>query len=258
MWFNSVERSGLEGYAKATVRLDKGAVASFAMPMADLELTRGRVELWEGLGTDLRPCIVASGAGLGQVIFVGVDLDQRPIANWSARVDLAKALLALIFNDGEAEAAVRVETAPQSHVGNTDLVGQLRGALDQFRNVKLIPFSWIAGIAAIYILVMGPLDYWLLSRTKRREWTWLTFSLTVAGFTLLATWLAFSLERRGRIGAPVDACRCRPSLWTDARHDLVSSLFAEDATRRYRVSTINCFQSENDARPCRILARIAR
>jgi len=41
-----------------------------------------------------------------------------------------------------------------------------------------------------YILAVGPLDYWLLKRWNRREWTWLTFGLIVLGFTGLAFGLA--------------------------------------------------------------------
>jgi hypothetical protein len=80
-----------------------------------------------------------------------------------------------------------------THLGFSDLSGQLRAALDQFDGVNLTPFSWVAGLIVAYILLIGPVDYFLLRRFARRmELTWLTFSLMVIGLGaaawLLANW----------------------------------------------------------------------
>ena len=182
------QTTGLEQYVRADVRLDRDAQGRFAMPMADLELAHGRVETWVGFGNDQRPCITRAAVGLGQVVFAGVDLDSELFDEWPDRGKLLEKLLDLTL-DGVYDQTYRSEVG--LGVGYTDLVGQVRGALDQFRGVRLVPFSWIAGLAAIYILVMGPLDYWLLNRWKRPELTWYTFLVTVIAFSFLATWLAF-------------------------------------------------------------------
>ncbi len=76
-------------------------------------------------------------------------------------------------------------------VGFDDLSGQLRGALDQFPGVRLVPFSLIAVLISLYIALIGPGDFFLLRWARRRfEWTWLTFPAIVVACCVLAGYLA--------------------------------------------------------------------
>lgn len=179
--------SGLETYASATQRLDlvQGDV-EFQMPLTVLREVRGRVEAYEGAGPQDRPTVVRSPLGFGQVVFVAIDLDQPPVAQWQGRPRLVARIM-----EGDAERrderADPGRSGQVTHVGYTDLVGQLRGALDQFRGVTLVRFSWVATLLVVYILLIGPGDYFLVKKLFRRmTWTWLTFSLIVVGFCLLA------------------------------------------------------------------------
>src|SRR5690606_12861597 len=93
---------------------------------------------------------------------------------------------------GPAERVDMDVSSRVSHVGYTDLIGQLRAALDQFPAVRLVPFSLVALLIAIYILLIGPLDYLLLRRWGGRfTWTWLTWSMAVIAFCGLAYGLDF-------------------------------------------------------------------
>ena len=84
-----------------------------------------------------------------------------------------------------------------THIGYDDITGQLRGALDQFSEVKLVAFSAVAGLIGIYILLIGPGDYFFLKRlVKRMHLSWLTFPLVSVAFCVLAFFL--SNELRGR------------------------------------------------------------
>ena len=77
-----------------------------------------------------------------------------------------------------------------THVGYDDISGQLRSALDQYSRVTLVRFAWVAGLLVLYILVLGPVDFFGLHRLGRPQWTWGTFPLIVIAFCLLAIWLS--------------------------------------------------------------------
>jgi hypothetical protein len=192
------QTSGIEQFAEATTRLDQVAPSGlrFSVPMAAVRHPRGRVEATEGFGTDRSPSVLRGAAGLGRVVFVAFDLDQPPFTTWPDQPRLLAKLMAFVLDEAETDEAVESALGPVAHVGYSDLIGQLRHSLDQFPGVRLIPFSWIAGLLVIYLAIVGPLDYWFLRRWGRPEWTWLTFGLSVTAFTCLAIVLASVLKGR--------------------------------------------------------------
>ncbi len=188
------ETTGVEQYAAATQRLDQAAGAiEFQVPMSVLKEPRGIVEVFEGFGVGRRPAVMRHGVGLGRVTFVAFDLDQSPFREWTDRPRLVARLLGPLLGEQDP-------TGPQWASENTsvesqgvpDLLGQLRVALDQFDRVRLVPFSLTAGLIAVYLLLIGPLDYWWLKRKRRMEWTWLTFPLIVLAFLGLVAGLAYA------------------------------------------------------------------
>ena len=75
------------------------------------------------------------------------------------------------------------------------MAGQLRSALDQFAGVQLVQFSVVATLLVVYILLIGPVDYFVLRRwIGRMEWTWLTFPAMVVIFSVGAYMLAHRLK----------------------------------------------------------------
>jgi hypothetical protein len=79
--------------------------------------------------------------------------------------------------------------------GVSDLASQLRVALEQFPGVKLIPFGWVAFFIFLYILLIGPGDYFFLKKVlKRMELTWITFPTIVVTVSLVAYYAAYVLK----------------------------------------------------------------
>ena len=146
---------------------------------------QGKVEAREA---DL-PLVIRKPQGLGQVVFVAADLDRGPIRDWSDRP--------LLLRRGPRSArqrAGRRETDSVQNYGYNDLAGQLRSALDVPRDVHLVPFFVVALLVVVYILLIGPGDYFLLRRLGiGMQWTWVTFPAIVvifaAGAYLAAYWL---------------------------------------------------------------------
>ncbi len=77
----------------------------------------------------------------------------------------------------------------------SDLATLIRRALDQFAGVTLIPFAWVAGFIVLYILLIGPGDYFFLKKVlKRMELTWITFPTIVVTVSLLAYYAAYVVK----------------------------------------------------------------
>ena len=178
--------SGLENLTRAAERL----TSNDESPLAVFKDLRGTVTCFEGTGgANDRALVVQYPVGFGEVTYVALDLEQAPLAQWPARPRLIARLLQT--RSEEEDSAIGSEGLGQvTHLGYDDIAGQLRSALDQYSHVTLVRFSWIAGILVLYILLLGPLDFFGLHRLGRPHWTWVTFPLTVIAFCLLAIWLS--------------------------------------------------------------------
>jgi len=176
--------SGLESFAGATERLDVGRDGIKMTAVTDV---RGRVICSETGGPSGRlPTIVRSPHGFGKIVFVAFDPDRPPFVDWQGRPSLVARMLEEDRwgqRDG-SDAGTRSRRV--AHLGYEDLVGQLREALDEFQGVTRAKFSWVAGLILLYILLIGPGDYFLLKKMGRLHWTWLSFPLVVLGFCVLA------------------------------------------------------------------------
>ena len=184
----TLRQSGaLESYCGSSAAVPQAAGGKLAMRVPQLADVQGVVEAHEA---DL-PLVIRTARGLGQVIFVAADLDQLPLSQWSDRPMLVAKLLDM--PTGHAEEAE--ENTAIMHYGYNDLSGQLRSALDRFTGVRLVPFSLVAGLIVLYILLIGPGDYFFLRKVVRRmEWTWLTFPLIVVLVSAGAYFLAYYLK----------------------------------------------------------------
>ncbi|MDP7019460.1 MAG: hypothetical protein QGG36_26925 [Pirellulaceae bacterium] len=177
--FRQSQTAMLESYTRAQERLGPFSMSRF-------EQVRGRsliVENAAGQGKD--HILMRYPHGFGIVTFCAADLDQPPFDTWANRTELLAGMLNATAesNIGLDEKKVGIE----AHMGFDDLSGQLRSALDNFddRGVSTIAFSPIAAILVLYILLIGPGDYFFLKRFVRRmEWTWATFVGVVAVFSI--------------------------------------------------------------------------
>ncbi len=176
-----------EIFAKSTNPITVGAGAKLELPTPRLSGVQGKVEVKEA---DDLPLVIRTPRGFGQVIFVAADLDRGVMRKWNDRQLLAAALLDLPSSD-----VPNADNQFGPVYGYTDLAGQLRSSLDQFTGVRLVPFSVVALLVVLYILLIGPGDYFLLRWLGRRMyWTWVTFPLIVAVFSIGAYEAAYRLK----------------------------------------------------------------
>ena len=75
------------------------------------------------------------------------------------------------------------------------LLGEVQRALENFEKVPVVNFGWVALFILVYILIVGPLDYFLLKRVfKRLELTWITFPVIVLVVSAAAYGTAYYLK----------------------------------------------------------------
>ncbi len=157
------QTSDLEAFAEVQEPLPvaRSGAAKPRWPALTPRQIRGVIQAPDNYRADL-PLVIRTPYGLGEVVFVTVDLDQPPFVDWKARGNFVNKLLGKSARGSEASSE-RSSGGQVTTTGLTDLVGQLRGALDQFVGVKLVPFSLVALLVVGYILLIGPVDYFLPS-----------------------------------------------------------------------------------------------
>lgn len=94
-------------------------------------------------------------------------------------------LAALRGWSGEAALWERVlQPTPRASLGSVSRAQQFTVLSDVLRlqSLTLLPIPVLLGLLALYILAIGPLNYFLLRRLNRMNWAWLTIPLVVVGF----------------------------------------------------------------------------
>jgi hypothetical protein len=187
------EGTALETYAETTEPIAAGG--RFSLEVPKLVEVRGKIEAYAGSAARDLPLVVRAPHGFGEVVLVAVDLDQPLLADWPGRGQFLDKLLGPSVQG--AQAADSGTLGQVTTLGFVDLAGQLRGALDQFTGVRLVPFWLVAVLVVAYIACIGPLDYFLVKRVLgRMEATWVTFAITVVAFSAGAYLLAYQLKGR--------------------------------------------------------------
>jgi hypothetical protein len=64
--------------------------------------------------------------------------------------------------------------------------GQVREFLSEIPGVAPLPLSWLVVFSGLYLLFIGPVDYFVLKALNRQPLTWITFPITIAVFSAVA------------------------------------------------------------------------
>lgn len=131
------------------------------------------------------PLFVERPVGLGTVAFFAADLSTPPFSNWMGR----GVLWAKILGVSATGTAAAADAPVYVKRGYRDISGQLRGANDVFEGVAAPSFALVLALAFVYLLAVGPLDWFLAKKAfKRPSTTWATFPTFVLLFGALAVW----------------------------------------------------------------------
>jgi hypothetical protein len=140
---------------------------------------------------------VTSAYGLGQITVVAFDLDEPPFTSWqpAAQRDFWKKFVELRAPTLKAEQNPQPGMPGYYQQQSNDLASQLETNLEEFPDVPVISFGWVALFILVYILIVGPLDYFFLKKVvKRLELTWITFPTVVIAISVIAYFTAYWLK----------------------------------------------------------------
>jgi hypothetical protein len=168
--------SALEEFARTPLE-DRGPYVA-AVPTN----VTGRVLLQEGDW----PLIIVTGQGLGQVYYLAFDFSLAPLDILASQPHFFPYLMGGILEPRQR--AYFAENVDQY---------QMRDSLSLIPDQVLPSPLTVALYLVIYILVMGPANYFVLRRLKRREWAWFSIPLIILLFSGYGYFSGFRL-RGGR------------------------------------------------------------
>jgi hypothetical protein len=119
------------------------------------------------------PVLIEKQIGNGKVFFFAADPGLQPLNDWDGMQDIYEHLLAV------------KSPKPSWSYGTWDPY-RASSALATLPELALPSFFYICGWLGLYIVVIGPINYFILRRMKRTELAWITVPVLVIIFTSLA------------------------------------------------------------------------
>jgi len=150
--------------------------------------------------TDKSDVIAAQAAmGLGKVTVIAFDLDREPFTRFAQRAEFWD----WVIREGGSNRASGSNDSRSRAVSNTineeedELAVALRTHNDVFEGIPVVSFGWVAVLIVLYLLLIGPVEYYFLRRVVGRlELTWITFPIIVVLVSLMAYYTVLSLKGR--------------------------------------------------------------
>lgn len=163
-----VQAGALAPLAAFAGGVDVRAEGSF--PLAHLANPVGRVLA----GSPEQPLIIEKSLGQGSLNFVALDLSAVPFEGWSGTQAFWEKLV--------ANGASFPENMPQDMSERQLRSGSFYGALTNIPSLDLPSVRGLSLLLIIYILLVGPANYFLLRRLRRLHLAWVTIPAITAVF----------------------------------------------------------------------------
>ncbi len=142
------------------------------------------------LAPGARPLAAADGlplaafrqVGYGQVYFLAADPNLEPLRSWDGMESLWRVLLSA------------GRPRPAWAYGFSSQWDYARQAVAAVPGVSLPSAVQLCGFLALYVVLIGPVNYLVLSRLKRRELAWFTIPTLIVVFSAIAYVTGFQLR----------------------------------------------------------------
>lgn len=132
------------------------------------------------------PLVLERSLGTGAVIFIALDLSSSPFDAWTGTTAFWEKLL--------APGAVYPEWLPPDMSLRQQRAGQMPYALTNLPVLDLPSARGLALLLAVYILLVGPVNYLVLRRQKRLHWAWVTIPVITALFSAGAFGVGYAMH----------------------------------------------------------------
>jgi hypothetical protein len=137
------------------------------------------------LAVDGMPLIIRDRRGMGQVTLLTFSPEREPFRSWANRDWFWARLLGI--------PALWYDVGSGGMYGGQSVDG-LFGVMIDSRQVRKLPISWLLVLLVAYLVVIGPLDRYVLRRARREMLTWVTFPAYVVMFSLLIYYIGYRLR----------------------------------------------------------------
>ncbi len=127
------------------------------------------------------PLLARKSFGRGSIYFLALDPNLAPLSDWDGS--------AVIWN----EIVSRIPPLPAWAIGATNGYAA-KSAISSLPSLRLPSPGLLFLFLVIYIAAIGPLNYFILKRMRRRELAWLTIPGLALAFTLIALLTGFRLK----------------------------------------------------------------
>ncbi|MGQ0634076.1 MAG: hypothetical protein ACT4QC_05685 [Planctomycetaceae bacterium] len=142
------------------------------------------------------PLVVSVPYGFGRVTVLALDLDRQPLRGWRGLPAVLRNLVDYRSRSGPS--VTRSANRQLTHLGVSDLETQWQSALEDFGTVERPSFWSVLGLIAVYLCVVGPLDWLVVNRwLKRPGLTWLTLPIWLCAGAAAAAWGATQANAKG-------------------------------------------------------------
>jgi len=140
------------------------------------------------------PLIVEGAVGSGRVIFLAFDATRPPLRGWQAQEGLWNSLL-----DRAASATPMLQAAlansPSGYMSPFPrTVDRLAQAVLNVPAMKTPPFWSVVVFLTAYLILLVPVNYYVLKWRKRRELAWLTTPAIVFVFVIAAYSIGYAMK----------------------------------------------------------------
>jgi hypothetical protein len=175
---------------------DKAGIAVATLDPGNVQPGDWKVLAESGEKSGNVPLVAHVRYGLGQITYLAISLQDEHLFKWSGKEKFMQTVVGKLAPMAPANVK---DLGGQRFGGRfddgmTDPATQLLAELDKF-GVTPIDFGYVALFIILYILIVGPLDFFLLKFVfKRLEWTWITFPAVVLGVSVIAYFAAYALK----------------------------------------------------------------
>jgi hypothetical protein len=173
------KRSNPFASIKTDIAFDSSAMQVFAPEARD-----GTVEPANGDS----PLFYRAQRGRGLVTALTFNPEREPIRSWKNRGWLW-ARLALVPPE-----LLDVDRVRNNNVYGGMSMDGLVGAIIDSKQVRKLPLGWLIFMLLVYLVVIGPLDQYVLKKLNRQMWTWVTFPSYVVLFSGLIYLIGYKLR----------------------------------------------------------------
>lgn len=137
------------------------------------------------LGPAVSPWIHTALLGRGRITLLAFNPEREPFKSWKLRPWFWARLADL--------PGAELASANSRFYGGRSADG-IVGAMIESRQVHKLPVGWLLLLLLVYLLVIGPIDYYWLKHINRQILTWITFPVYVTLFSLLIYFIGYKLR----------------------------------------------------------------